>query len=150
MGKKRVVKLSEEQLLKEKERLDKALKKEIKVKKIKGIKRGKIYISSSYNNTILTLTDEKGNVIAWSSTGKVGFKGTKKGSPFAAARATELLVETINKLGLEEIEVFVKGIGVGRQSALRTLATKGVNIVAIEDVTPIPHNGCRPPRPRRV
>ncbi|MEA3452857.1 MAG: 30S ribosomal protein S11 [Patescibacteria group bacterium] len=116
----------------------------------KRFKSGFVYIYSSYNNTILTLTDEKGNVLFWASAGKIGFKGTKKGTPYAANRVAELMAQTIQKLKLDEISIKVKGIGGGRESAVRALASHGINIVSLEDVTAIPHNGCRLPKKRRV
>lgn len=150
MGKKRVVKKTKEELLKERERIEAALKKEIKPKAPGKIKEGRIYISSSYNNTIMTLTDLKGNTLCWASAGHVGFKGTKKGTPYAASKVAELLAQKAQKFGVEKVEVLVKGIGSGRESAIRSLANKGLEIESIEDITPIPHNGCRPPKPRRV
>ncbi|OGZ20379.1 MAG: 30S ribosomal protein S11 [Candidatus Nealsonbacteria bacterium RIFCSPHIGHO2_01_FULL_43_31] len=114
------------------------------------IKEGRVYIASSYNNTVLTLTDAKGNVLAWSSAGSIGFKGTKKSTPFAASKIAEGLTQTIKKIGIQKISVFVKGVGSGRESAIRSLAGRGFEITSIADVTPIPHNGCRPPKARRV
>jgi len=148
MGKKRVAIKSKEELIKEAERLGK--KKEIKIKTSSPLKEGKVYIFSSYNNTILTLTDSKGNVLYWTSAGRVGFSGTKKGTPYAAAKAAELMSEVLTQMGIEKIDVLIKGIGGGRESALRTLAARGVNIVSIQDVTPVPHDGPRPPKVRRV
>lgn len=152
MGKKRVITQTEEEVLKEKEEVESKIQKvAVPTKVLSRIpKRGILHIASSYNNTYLTLTDPEGNVLAWVSAGKIGFKGTKKGTPYAASKAAEVMAQTIAKLKLGEIQVKVKGIGAGRESALRTLATKGVNIVSIEDVTPIPHNGCKRPKPRRV
>jgi small subunit ribosomal protein S11 len=117
--------------------------------KFHSLKKGFVYVFSSYNNTILTLTDEQGNVLFWASAGKVGFKGTKKGTPYAANRVAELMAQTIQKLKIEEISIKVKGIGGGRESAVRALVAHGVNIVSLEDVTSIPHNGCRLPKKRR-
>jgi len=111
---------------------------------------GRIYISSSYNNTKLTLTTTKGDVLAWASAGHSGFKGTKKATPFAASKITESLVGKAQKQGITKVSVFVKGIGGGRDSAIKALAAQGMDIISIKDVTPIPHNGCRPPKPRRV
>lgn len=142
MGKKRIAKKVAE--------IGKGLKREIKIKAPPKIKEGKLYISSSYNNTIFTLTDLKGNVICWTSAGHVGFSGTKKGTPYAASKAAELMVDAIKKIGIEQLHVLVKGIGAGRESALRTLAAHDLNILTIKDITPIPHNGCRPPKVRRV
>ena len=116
-----------------------------------GVQAGKIYISSSYNNTILTLTNSKGQVLAWKSAGSVGFKGTKKSTSFAASKVSETIANVCKKLGVvDRIEVLVKGIGAGRESAVRTLITQGLNVVSIKDITPIPHNGCRPKKVRRV
>jgi small subunit ribosomal protein S11 len=149
MGKKRIIKKTEEDLLKERERIDRALKKEIKIKALKKIKEGKVYVFSSYNNTIISLADSGGNVLAWVSAGSIGFKGTKKSTPFAASKVADVLVQKAEKLGVTKVEVLVKGIGSGRESAIRSLAARGLDIVSIEDVTPIPHNGCRPPKARR-
>lgn len=150
MGKKRIVTKTEEELLKEREKIEEAVKKEIKVKVPQKLKEGKIYISSSYNNTIITLTDLEGNVLTWVSSGSIGFKGTKKATPFAASKVAEALVQVAKKLGIEKIQVLVKGIGSGRESAIRSIAARGLDITSIKDVTPIPHNGCRPPKVRRV
>ncbi len=140
MGKKRVaVKKAEE-----------IIKKEIKKKFGQKISEAKLYISSSFNNTILTLTDLNGNVLFWTSAGLLGFKGTKKGTPFAASKAAETMADLILSNKIDKIHILVKGVGSGRESALRSLAAKGVNIVSIEDITPIPHDGCRPPKVRRV
>lgn len=150
MGKKRIIKKTEEELLKEREKVEARFQKEIKVEAPRKIKEGKIYISSSYNNTIIALTDSAGNTLTWTSAGKIGFRGTKKGTPFAATKVAEVIAEAANKAGIEKFEVLVKGIGVGRDSALRSLAARGLQIVSIKDITPIPHNGCRPPKVRRV
>jgi len=151
MGKKHVVKKTGEEILKEREKVEEAFKKEIKVKVSAGrIKDAKIYISSSYNNTLITLTDFGGNVLAWKSAGSIGFKGTKKATSFAASRVAEAIANVSKKLGIEKIHIFVKGIGSGRESAVRSLAAHGLDIVSIKDVTPIPHNGCRPKKVRRV
>ncbi len=150
MGKKKVIKQTEEEVLKEREELETKIQKISPTKSIKKINSGIIFITSTYNNTILTLTDRKGNVLSWVSAGKIGFRGTKKGTPYAAVKAAEVLVGAIEKIKLDEVEVKIKGIGTGRESALRTLAGRGVNIVSIEDITPIPHNGCKRPKPRRV
>jgi len=151
MGKKRIIQKSEEELLKEREKIETAVKKEAKVEVLPGkINEGKIYITSSYNNTIITLTDMKGNVLAWTSAGTIGFKGTKKATPFAASKVAEAIVQAIKKLGIQKLAVFIKGIGSGRESAIRSLASRDLDIVSITDVTPVPHNGCRPPKVRRV
>ncbi|MCD6550151.1 30S ribosomal protein S11 [bacterium] len=150
MGKKRIIKKSPEELLKEREKIEAKLKKEPKVKVSKKVREGRIYINSTYNNTIISLTDPVGNVITTSSAGKIGFKGTKKATPFAASQVATKICESAKKLGVEKVRVFVKGIGSGRDSALRSLAAHGLDIVSIKDITPIPHNGCRPPKVRRV
>lgn len=120
---------------------------------IKASKRrfdsGILSVESTYNNTKLTLADSKGNTLAWSSSGSLGFKGAKKGTPFAAAKVGETLALKAQTLGLKEVKVVVKGVGSGRESAIRGFISKGVNLVSIEDRTPVPHNGPKPPKPRR-
>lgn len=150
MGKKRIIQQSEEELIKEREKIETATKKEVKVKTSKRIPEGRVYISASYNNTIMTLTDLRGNVLAWVSAGHIGFRGAKKATAFAASKTAETLAQRAKKRGMEKISVFVKGVGSGRDSALRSLANKGFEVVSIKDITPIPHNGCRPPKVRRV
>ena len=152
MGKKHVIALNQEEVIKEQEKIDKTVEKEqasVKVKPV-GIQEGKIYVFSSYNNTIMTLTNSRGQVLAWKSAGAVGFKGTKKATSFAASKVAETIASTCKKMGIDRLEVLVRGIGVGRESAVRTLVTQGLNIISIKDVTPIPHNGCRPKKTRRV
>ena len=114
------------------------------------IRKGVAHIQATYNNTMIMITDERGNAIAWSSAGALGFKGTKKATPYAAARAAEVAAEKAKRVGLEEIAVMVKGIGSGRESAIRSLANHGLEISIIKDATPIPHNGPRPKKVRRV
>lgn len=109
-----------------------------------------LYVESTYNNTRLTLSDPKGNALTWSSSGSLGFKGAKKGTPFAAAKVGEVLAERAAGMGVKEVQVIVRGIGSGRESSIRGFVSKGIGISTIKDVTPIPHNGPRPPRPRRV
>ena len=149
MGKKRIIQQTKEELLKEREKIETKVKKETKVS-VKKIKEARIYIFSSYNNTTFTLTDTQGNVLGWASSGSIGFKGTKKATPFAASKVAEAILQIIRKLGIDKAAVLVKGIGSGRESAIRSLAVKGLNIVSIEDITPVPHNGCRPPKARRT
>ena len=115
----------------------------------KNIERGAAHIHSTFNNTIVTLTDEAGNVISWASAGELGFKGSRKSTPFAAQMAAETASKTAMEHGLRKVDVFVKGLGAGRESAIRSLATAGLEVKTITDVTPIPHNGCRPPKKRR-
>ena len=115
----------------------------------KNIPLGVAHIHSTFNNTIVTITDPVGNVVSWSSAGAVGFKGSKKSTPFAAGLSSEAAGKKAYDLGMRKVEVYVKGLGPGRETAIRSLQTAGLEITAIDDVTPIPHNGCRPPkRPR--
>ena len=115
----------------------------------KNIARGIIHISAAFNNTSVTITDEMGNVICWSTAGALGFKGSKKSTPFAAGMSAEAAGKAAVEMGMKKVEVFVKGLGSGRETAIRSLQTAGLEIASIQDVTPIPHNGCRPPkRPR--
>jgi small subunit ribosomal protein S11 len=130
--------------------MPKIVKKPKKTKIVKQIPRGRAYIQATYNNTIVTLTDPQGNVLAWSAAGKMGFRGPKKATPFAAGIIVKDAVEKAAKYGLKEVHVFVKGIGAGREAAVRALHTCGLDILSIKDTTPIPHNGCRPPKVRRV
>lgn len=119
-------------------------------KKHVHVSSGRMYITCSFNNTIITLTDDHGNVVAWSTSGSNGFRGTKKGTPFAAQITMNKVLEKGLSLGLKQVNVFVSGPGPGRETALRAIAHSGVRILSIKDITPIPHNGCRPPKPRRV
>ena len=121
-----------------------------KTRKIITTGSGKIFISTTFNNTIVTATNEKGDTIAWSSSGNVGFKGTRKSTPYAATLATEKVIRTAKEDGLQSIEVFVKGPGAGREAALRAIRNSGLSITMIADVTPIPHNGPRPKKKRHV
>jgi len=122
-----------------------------KKKKIdRQVPRANAYIQATYNNTIITISDPNGNVLGWSSAGVVGFKGPKKATPYAASLVTKDLMEKIAAYAVKEVSVFVKGIGGGREGAIRALHTNGLNVVSINDVTPIPHNGCRQPKRRRV
>ena len=116
----------------------------------KAVPRGRAYIQSTFNNTIITLTDPQGNVIAWGSSGTVGFKGSRKGTAYAAQRAAETAARRGMEHGLRQIDVYVKGPGSGREAAIRSLQAAGLNITSIKDVTPVPHNGCRPPKRRRI
>ncbi len=127
-----------------------AKKNRSKKREKKNILNGVVHIQSTFNNTIITVTDPVGNVIAWSSSGVQGFKGSRKSTPFAAQLAAEDAAKKAMEHGMRNVEVFVKGPGPGRESALRSLQATGFNIMIIKDVTPIPHNGCRPPKRRRV
>lgn len=122
-----------------------------KVKKVKkNIERGQAHIQASFNNTIITMTDLAGNALSWASAGELGFRGSKKSTPFAAQMAAEQAAKLAMEHGLKTVEVMVKGPGSGREAAIRALAAVGLEITLIRDVTPIPHNGCRPPKRRRV
>lgn len=116
----------------------------------KLIERGMAHIKSSFNNTIVTITDPQGNAISWATSGGMGFKGSKKSTPFAAQMAAEKAARAAMEHGMREVEVFVKGPGSGREAAIRSLQAAGLEVSSIKDVTPIPHNGCRPPKRRRV
>ncbi|MFA5838485.1 MAG: 30S ribosomal protein S11 [Candidatus Paceibacterota bacterium] len=116
----------------------------------KRVENAILSVKSTYNNTLVTLTDMKGNVISWSSSGALGFKGAKKGTPFAAAKAGELIGEKAKIIGVKEIIAIVNGVGAGRESAIRAFISKGIKLNSIKDVTPIPHNGPKPPKTRRV
>ena len=116
----------------------------------KNIVEAEAHIHSTYNNTIVTISDPEGNAISWSSAGRIGYKGSKKKTPFAGGQAAETAGKAAYDAGIRKVEVFVKGIGGGRETAIRSLQTAGLEITAINDVTPIPHNGCRPPKRRRM
>src|SRR3989338_1144598 len=149
MGKKKVIKQTQEEALRETEAIEKKM-----VKAVGGSARrfdkGRVYISASYNNTIVTVTDEKGNVVSWASAGSLGFHGPKKATPFAASKVVAAIAEKLRKTGLASVDVFVNGVGSGRDSAIRSFANQGFNILSIKDVTPIPHNSPRPRKVRRV
>ena len=125
-------------------------KKSTRRKVSKNIESGKAHIHSSFNNTIVTISDVQGNVLSWASAGGLGFKGSRKSTPFAAGEVAETAAKAAMEHGLKTVEVYVKGPGAGRESAIRSLQTAGLEITSIKDVTPIPHNGCRPPKRRRV
>jgi small subunit ribosomal protein S11 len=111
---------------------------------------GKAYVNASFNNIIITLTNNSGQVISWSSAGKMGFKGSKKNTPYAAQMAAQEAAKVAYDLGLRKVKVYIKGPGAGRESAIRTIHTSGIEVAEITDITPLPHNGCRPPKRRRV
>ncbi len=119
-------------------------------KKIKVAPEGRVYIQATFNNIIITFTDAAGNVIAWSSAGKVGFRGAKKSTPYAGQVAAQDAAKVAYEAGLRVVDAYLKGIGAGREAALRAIEAAGIQIRSIRDITPIPHNGCRPPKPRRV
>ena len=116
----------------------------------KNIEKGQVHISSSFNNTMVTVTDTQGNALSWASAGGMGFRGNKKSTPFAAQMAAETAAKASQEFGLKSVDVLVKGPGSGREAAIRALQTAGLDVTMIKDVTPIPHNGCRPPKRRRV
>ena len=119
-------------------------------KELKKVDKGQAHIQSSFNNTLVTITDMSGNAISWSSAGSLGFKGSRKGTPFAAQMAADTAAKAAKEHGLRSVEVYVKGPGAGREAAIRALAAADLEITMITDVSPIPHNGCRPPKRRRV
>src|SRR3972149_12275073 len=150
MGKKKVLTQNEEALIKE------TTEQESAAKKIAGgaaskrfVKAGQAHVQATYNNTIVSIADDKGNVLAWASAGALGFKGAKKATPYAASQVVATVMEKVKKSGLQDVIIYVKGLGSGRESAVRSLAG-GFNVISIADVTPLPHNGCSPPKVRRV
>ena len=129
---------------------NKTVKKPVARRNRKNIEKGEAHIHSSFNNTIVTITDTKGNAISWGSAGGLGFKGSRKSTPFAAGEVAEKAAKAAMEHGLKSVEVYVKGPGAGREAAIRALQGVGLEVTLIKDVTPIPHNGCRPPKRRRV
>lgn len=150
MGKKHIIETNQEEAIKEEAKVQAAVNKDTKVKTTALVREGKVFVSSSYNNTLVTLTNQRGQVLAWKSAGSVGFKGAKKATSFAASKVAEAIANICKKMGIEKVEVYIKGIGAGRESAVRTLVGQGLNISSIKDTTPVPHNGCRPKKVRRV
>lgn len=149
MGKKKVFKETTEEILKESE-VTEAKMKGKKEAKSQKLEQANVYIQATYNNTIITITKLNGEVVATESAGAVGFKGPKKATPFAASRVVESLLNKVGRTGMKEVYVYVKGVGSGREGAIRALAANGLDILSLRDITPVPHNGCRPPKPRRV
>ena len=127
-----------------------AVKRATRKKAVRQMTHAHVHVHASFNNTIVTATDTNGNTIAWSSSGHMGFKGPKKSTPFAASQVVEDVAKKVAEFGVKEVQVFVRGIGSGRDSAVRTLHAAGLAVASIQDVTPTPHNGCRPPKPRRL
>lgn len=151
MGKKRVIKQTAGEAIAETEKVEAAIAKA--EKKEEGAKRseaGRVYIKVSYNNTVITVTDRNGNVVGWTSSGALGFSGPKKATPFAASKAVAAIAEKLKKTGPFNVDVIVKGVGGGRDSAIRSLASHGFNLLSITDMTPIPHNGPMPKKMRRM
>lgn len=132
------------------EKKAKVTKKTTKAKNVTPVSTGRVYIQATYNNTIITITDLNGNVLGWASAGLVGFRGPKKATPFAASQIVKKALDSIVDRGLKEVYVFVKGIGSGREASVRALNANGLNVLSIKDMTPMPHNGPRPVKPRRV
>ena len=128
----------------------KVTKKVTKKRVKKNVERGQAHIQSSFNNTIVTISDTQGNAVSWASAGELGFRGSKKSTPFAAQSAAETAAKAAMEHGMKSVEVYVKGPGQGREAAIRALQSAGLEVTMIKDVTPIPHNGCRPPKRRRV
>lgn len=126
------------------------VKKTKKRKSTKNIDKGAVHIQASFNNTMVTFTDVSGNTVSWSSAGSLGFKGSRKSTPFAAQQAVEAAAKSAKEQGIKSVEVYIKGPGNGRESAIRALATADIAVSKIQDVSPIPHNGCRPPKRRRI
>jgi small subunit ribosomal protein S11 len=133
-----------------KEQVKKGKKKTFKKKEKKHVPTGLVHIQASFNNTVVTISDPNGNVVSWSSSGSLGFRGSRKGTPFAAQQAAQKAASAARDHGMRVVDVRVKGPGSGRESAIRALAAAGLEVKSIKDVTPIPHNGCRPPKRRRV
>lgn len=144
MGKKRIIKKDGQSV--DQGLVSRALSRTAKKKHVNGI----LFVQSTYNNTKLLLADKAGNALVWSSSGSLGFKGAKKGTPFAAAKVGELVGEKAAAIGVKEVDVVVKGVGAGRESSIRGFNSKGIDIVMIRDVTPVPHNGPKPKKPRRI
>ena len=146
MGKKKVIEKTSDQT----KPAEKAPAKNAKKKGTKTLEQGRIYIRASYNNTFITVTDEKGDVVTWASAGGTGFSGPKKATPFAASKVIASIMEKISKNGPRKVDVYVSGVGSGRDSAIRTLATHDIDILSIKDINPIAHNGPRPRKQRRM
>ena len=150
MGKKKVAEQTVDAAIKEQAAIDTAVMKAVSGKKSKQIEGGRVYINSSYNNTVITVTDAHGNVIAWSTAGAIGFAGPKKATPFAASKIVGVLSEKMRAAGMSSVDIVLKGIGGGRDSAIRSFINQGFAVNSIKDVTPVPHNGPRPKKVRRV
>lgn len=150
MGKKKIGEQAEGEVLTEAAKVEDAVNAAASKQVSKKRTRGHVYVKSTYNNTVVTVTDEKGNVMFWATAGSLGFTGPKKATPFAASKIVDALYEKMKKAGMNEVDVTVSGVGGGRDSAVRSLANHGVTIHSIHDVTPVPHNGPRPKKVRRV
>ena len=146
MGKKKVIEKTGDQV----KSTEKASLKVSKKKGVKNLEQGRIYVKASYNNTVLTVTDDKGNVVAWASAGGTGFSGPKKATPFAASKVIASIMEKISKTGPHKVDIYVSGVGPGRDSAVRTLGAQALDILSVRDITPIAHNGPRRRKQRRM
>ena len=141
MGKKRIVTTNDKDVT--------SVKKQLKSSR-KRVASGKLFVQSTYNNTKVMLTDYSGNALAWSSSGALGFKGAKKGTPFAASKVGEFVADKASQIGIKDVSVYIKGVGAGREAAMRSFLSKGIGLTTVSDVTPVAHNGPRAPKPRRV
>ena len=151
MGKKKVAEQTTEEAMKSAATIDSAVQKAASTgKRSKRIENGRVFVNSSYNNTVITITDPQGGVIAWATAGSIGFSGPKKATPFAASKIVGVLSEKMKNLGMSNIDITLKGVGGGRDSAVRSFVNQGFNVTSLRDVTPIPHNGPRPKKVRRV
>ncbi len=150
MGKKQVTTQAGDTAIKEAAAVDAKVASAASAKKSRRIQAGKVFVNATYNNTVVTVTDEKGNVLAWASAGSLGFAGPKKATPFASSKVIAAIAEKIENSGPKDVAVVVKGIGSGRDSAIRSLINHGFNVTSIKDATPVPHNGPRPVKVRRV
>jgi len=153
MGKKKVVeqKISEAApQARQSEAIPKAASSGSARKRTRKIEKGKVYINASYNNTVVSVTDDKGDVLTWATAGSIGFSGPKKATPFAASKIAAIVAEKLKNMGVKQIDILVRGVGGGRDSAIRSLINYGFEVQSIKDVTPVPHNGPRPPKVRRV
>ena len=148
MGKKKIANQPKDRYVEDVDKIEKGISKELKLK-IARNKRGNIYIYTSHNNIIATLTDVDGNTLYWISAGKLGFKGKRKATPFASSKVITLLCQVAKKIGINQADTFVNGIGSGRKSALKTLGAQDLDLLSLKDITPIPHNGCMPRKPKR-
>jgi len=150
MGKKKVGKEDQAQLIKEAGKVETAVAAAATSNVTKRAGRGNVYVKASYNNTIISVTDEKGNLLFWSTAGSLGFTGPKKATPFAASKIVAALAEKLKKAGMSEVTIYLNGIGGGRDSSVRSFVGQGFNVLAIKDMTPIPHNGPKPKKIRRI
>jgi small subunit ribosomal protein S11 len=150
MGKKKVTTQSGEQAIAQGSKQEGAVAKASSSRRGRRVENGRVYVNATYNNTVVTVTDEKGDVLAWASAGSIGFSGPKKATPFAASKIVSVVAEKLKNYGLQNLDVYIKGVGGGRDSAVRSFANQGFNLVSVKDVTPVPHNGVKAKKVRRV